>query len=176
MGSPLSPIIADMVLQGLENRAVATFPSALPFHFRCVDDIVLAVPCSEMNFVLNTFNSFHPRLQFTMEEGVDNRLNFLDITIIIKDSLIEFDWYHKPTFSGKYLNFGSQHPLSEEGLSNHEFDWDNVEILDEEPILIRRLLSEMIHIKKQSNSLNLQSDTDNLDQAYLPILENLLEC
>ncbi|XP_070170797.1 uncharacterized protein [Polyergus mexicanus] len=111
MGSPLSPIIADMVLQDLEKRAVATFPLALPFYFRCVDDIVLAVLSSELNFVLNTFNSSHPRLQFTMEEGVDNRLNFLDITIIIKDSLIEFDWYHKPTFSGRYPNFGSQHPL-----------------------------------------------------------------
>jgi len=24
---------------------------------------------------------------------------------------LEFNWYHKPTFSGRYLNYFSQHPL-----------------------------------------------------------------
>jgi len=63
------------------------------------------------NTVLQTFNSFHPRLQFTIEEGVDNRLNFLDITFIIENNVIYFDWYHKPTFSGRYLHYESRHPL-----------------------------------------------------------------
>jgi len=30
------------------------------------------------NTVVDIFNSFHRRLQFTIEEGVDNRLNFLE--------------------------------------------------------------------------------------------------
>lgn len=62
MGSPLSLIIADMVLQDLENKAVATFPFAFPFNFRFVDDIMLAISSFIFNFVLNTFNSFDPRL------------------------------------------------------------------------------------------------------------------
>jgi len=37
---------------------------------------------------------------------------------------------------------------------NHEFDWDNVEMLDEEINCNKRLISEMIHIKKQRQSLN----------------------
>jgi len=37
----------------------------------------------------------------------------------------------------------------------HEFDWDNVHILDKEQILHKRLLSEMTHIKKQKQGLNL---------------------
>jgi len=36
---------------------------------------------------------------------------------------------------------------------NHEFDWDNVEIL--ERYLSKRLISEMLHITRQNNSLNL---------------------
>jgi len=32
---------------------------------------------------------------------------------------------------------------------NHDFDWDNVEMLDEEINYNKRLISEMIHIKKQ---------------------------
>jgi hypothetical protein len=42
-----------------------------------------------------------------------NRLNFLDVTIINNNNDVEFDWFHKPTFSGRYLNFYSQHPLSQ---------------------------------------------------------------
>ncbi|KMQ84009.1 hypothetical protein RF55_18601 [Lasius niger] len=81
MGSPLSPVIADITLQDLETRAVEILPIKLPFYCRYVDDIALAIPSSLFNTVLQTFNSFHPRLQFTMEKGTDGSLNFLDITI-----------------------------------------------------------------------------------------------
>jgi len=42
---------------------------------------------------------------------------------------------------------------------NHEFDWDNAELLDEEINYNKRLISEMINIKKQRQSLNLKKDT-----------------
>jgi len=32
---------------------------------------------------------------------------------------------------------------------SHDFDWDDVEILDEEIYYNKRIISEMIHIKKQ---------------------------
>ena len=86
MGSPLSPIIADLALQDLEMNAIGALRTDIPFYFRYVDDIVLAAPSSMLNTVLETFNSFHPRLQFTMEEGVDNRLSFLDLTLIINNN------------------------------------------------------------------------------------------
>jgi len=40
-------------------------------------------------------------------------------------------------------------------ISDHVFDWDNVEILDVERNLNKRLISEMINIKSQSKGLNL---------------------
>jgi len=36
----------------------------------------------------------------------------------------------------------------------HEFNWDNIKILDREPSFYKRLIAEMIHIKKQSHSTN----------------------
>jgi len=52
----------------------------------------------------------------------------------------------------------------------HEFDWENIKILDEERILNKRLISEMIYIKKQQQGLNAQSDTILLDPIYNELL------
>src|SRR5580765_5024327 len=348
MASPLSPIIADLTLQDLESKALASLSFTLPFYVRYVDDVALAAPSSMLKDILKIFNSFHPRLQFTMEEGVDNRLNYLDVTIIVNNGKLEFDWFHKSTFSGRYLSFESRHTLCQKrgtifcltdrvfllshprfyrknfelvikivldngyplhyifetindrlkfllarfrdknssasnidnnkkeqvpisffnipyvpGISeqfsrairnldtkisytgfiklnkfikvhkdslpidlrtnvvykiscnncdasyvgqtrrflktrmkehrnhinrkttqrsvitdhrllNHEFDWNSVEILDEEPILGKRLVFEMIHIKSQKNSINLHTDTDRLDHIYFPMIKNML--
>jgi len=56
---------------------------------------------------------------------------------------------------------------------NHEFDWDNVEILDNERYLSKRLISEMLHITRQNDSLNLQSDTEFLHHAWVSVLDKL---
>lgn len=106
--SPLSLIIADIVMQDLEDWAIKKldFP---PFYIRYVDEI--AALSSSLNQILDTFNSFHPRLRFTLEISDNNKLNFLDTTIILENNNLLFDWYHKPLFSGRYLNFLSQHPF-----------------------------------------------------------------
>ena len=52
-------------MQDLETKAIARLGFQLPFYFRYVDDIVMAVPSDMIDFILTTFNSFHPRLQFT---------------------------------------------------------------------------------------------------------------
>jgi len=49
---------------------------------------------------------------------------------------------------------------------NHEFDWDNVEVLDEEINYNKRFILEMIHIKKQRQGLNLKKDTELLHPIY----------
>ncbi|KMQ88038.1 reverse transcriptase [Lasius niger] len=53
MGSPLSPVIADITLQDLETRAFEILPVNLPFFYRYVDDIVLAAPSSMCNNILH---------------------------------------------------------------------------------------------------------------------------
>lgn len=111
MGSPLSPIIADIVLQDLEKKALNMLKFTPSFYLRYVDDIILMSPPSEYNHTLTIFNSFHPRLQFTIETEVSGTLNFLDLTLILNNNHIHFDWFHKSTFSGRYLNFFSQHPM-----------------------------------------------------------------
>jgi len=112
MGSPLSPVIADLVLQGLEIVAINNLPFPLPFYYRYVDDIILAAPSNSLDTLLRIFNSQHSRLQFTMEIERDKKISFLDLTFINDEGTIIFDLYKKPTFSGRYLNYRSHHPLN----------------------------------------------------------------
>lgn len=66
IGSPLSPVLADLVLQDLEESAISRLPLILPMYYRYVDDVILAAP-PLFSDILSTFNSFNKRLQFTME-------------------------------------------------------------------------------------------------------------
>ena len=50
----------------------------------------------------------------------------------------------------------------------HNLNWDNIQILDSEPSFQKRLISEMIFIKKQTMSLNKQGD--RLPDIYFPTL------
>ena len=88
MDSPLSPVIADLIMQKLEVRALSLI--RLPFYYRFVDDILLAAPASSVKSILDIFTSQYPRLQFTVKVGGD-RLNFLDVTVIKDKELIKFN-------------------------------------------------------------------------------------
>jgi len=110
----------------------------LKYNF--VDDIVMAVLSNMIDFILTTFNSFHPRLQFTLKVG-SNSINFLDVTIINNNNCLELDWNHKPTFSERYLNYLSSHPISHKKgiimgmldrailLSDPKFHCDNIKFI-----------------------------------------------
>ena len=58
--------------------------------------------------------------------------------------------------------------------NNHDFKWDEVEILDIEPSYYKRLLSEIIYIAKQAYGINNQSNIHKLPAAYSPILDIIL--
>ena len=54
---------------------------------------------------------------------------------------------------------------------NHNFDWSNVKILDKELSYKKKLIFEMVRIKKQSLGLNKQSGSDSLHDSYLSIIQ-----
>ena len=57
---------------------------------------------------------------------------------------------------------------------DHDFQWDKVNILDEEPSYRKRLISKMLNIKKQKNSLNLQTDTEGIIFIrHIPIVNKI---
>jgi len=52
---------------------------------------------------------------------------------------------------------------------NYDINWNNVKVLDVEKYYHKRLVSEMLHVKRQRNGLNLQTDTDYLDRGCTSI-------
>ncbi|XP_011869031.1 PREDICTED: uncharacterized protein LOC105562638, partial [Vollenhovia emeryi] len=112
MGSPLSPILADIVLDDLESQCLLSLGFDLPTYYRYVDDVLTIIPDDKIDLVLTIFNSYHPRLKFTYEIENDKSINFLDTSIIRQNGKLLTNWYRKPTFSGRYINFFSSHPLN----------------------------------------------------------------
>ena len=113
MGSPVSAVIAKMVMKEVEKRASAT-SSVKPFFCkRYVNDVIFAVPGIEAERLLSHLNSVEPSVQFTLEREKDRHLPFLDWKVSrgVQGNL-ETSVFRKPTHTDKYLAFDSHHPIS----------------------------------------------------------------
>lgn len=53
---------------------------------------------------------------------------------------------------------------------NHDFDFSNIKILDQEEILNKRLIKEMIYIQKNTKSINNKTDIASLSKIYSYLL------
>ena len=98
MGSPLAPILANIYIKLIEEKTVCSknFPYKFEYYYRYVDDIfVIANKSVNTNNVLEYFNSIDSNIKFTLENENDNKLNFLDITVIRQESGFETRWYRK---------------------------------------------------------------------------------
>ena len=60
--------------------------------------------------MLQIFNNEDENIKFTYEQENNKKINFLDIIFINDNQSIITDWYQKPTYSGRILNFLSNHP------------------------------------------------------------------
>lgn len=62
MGSPLSPILADIVLQNIEENALKYLDFHIPLYYRYVDDILLSlltkltIHLKSLIHIINAFN------------------------------------------------------------------------------------------------------------------------
>lgn len=106
IGSPLSSTVANLVMEELQSWALKQIDFAPPFYVRYVDDIITAVPKNKITEIVETFNKYHNGIQFTSEVENNGAINFLDLTIIrTAENKLLTNWYHKPSWSGRYLNF-----------------------------------------------------------------------
>ena len=113
MGSPLGPLLADVFMASLENRALKETISSLHLYKRYIDDTFIV--CDEYTStaeLLRKFNHSHPSLLFTVEEESNSSFHFLDVKLDRRENgTLLRSIYRKPTFTGQYTNFNSWVPL-----------------------------------------------------------------
>ena len=111
MGSPLSPVVANLYMEAFEQQALAKFPCKPRLWLRYVDDAFVVWP--RKDYRLSEFhdhlNRQHPSIQFTMEEESGNRIAFLDVQVERKGSTVLTAVFKKKTHTDHYLNFESHH-------------------------------------------------------------------
>ena len=114
MGSPVSIVISNLVMEDVEQRALATFHSPPHFWKRYVDDTFTALPCNQVQEFLSHLNSIEACIQFTFEkETEDGKLPFLDVCLCREsDVSITTSVYRKPMHTNQYLPFDSHHPAA----------------------------------------------------------------
>jgi hypothetical protein len=112
MGSPLSPILADIFMGNIEKRAHHIIDRAFLYR-RYVDDILLITECpQDASLTFTEFNGLHPNIKVTMESEENNSISFLDLRIRRRiDGSIQRSVHRKCTWSGQYLHFQSFVPI-----------------------------------------------------------------
>ena len=97
MGSPASPVIANVFMIKLEQKALESFEHPPKTWQRFVDDIFTIVKRSQVKNLLPHLNKQHPNISFTVEEEQDNKLPYMDITVHRIGNKLHTDVYRKPT-------------------------------------------------------------------------------
>ena len=113
MGSPVSPIVANLYMEEVEQRALTSYNGIPPTHwFRYVDDTWVKIRSDEVEPFTAHINSVDRNIKFTREDVKDNVLPFLDCEVCIEqDRSLSVGVYRKPTHTDQYLLFDSHHPL-----------------------------------------------------------------
>ena len=112
MGSPVSPVIANIYMEYFESLAIPSSPTLSKSWFRYVDDVHSATRKDQVNKLQEHLNSIDPHIKFTIELPGTDGLPFLDTLTKPPSNSTESTVYRKPTHTNRYLDYNSNHPIS----------------------------------------------------------------
>ena len=111
MGSPVSPVVANIYMEMFEEQALRTAPHAPRIWKRYVDDTFCIMVTEHVDQFLNYLNNLRPTIKFTMEQEKEGSLPFLDTLLTRgKQGNINISVYRKTTHTDRYLQYSSHHP------------------------------------------------------------------
>ena len=114
MGSPVSPVVANLYMEVFEDRALTSAVNPPRWWKGYVDDTFVILKQSHKEEFLQHINSVVPSIQFTTEEyKQDGSMPFLDTLVTPQeDRTLSTRVYRKPTHTDLYLQWDSHHNLA----------------------------------------------------------------
>ena len=77
-GSPVSVVVAEIVMQNIEEQALATYSETLPLWLRYVDDTIIAVYENKIDEFHEHLKEQNTSIQFTKDIDENGKIPFLD--------------------------------------------------------------------------------------------------
>ena len=111
MGSPVSPVVANLCMEAIEESAIAASTTPPKVWKRYVDDSFVIIKKHSVSKFYDTLNAVDPKISLTLETENNGQISFLDTLITRKNGTITIGVYRKPTHTDGYLDFNSHHEL-----------------------------------------------------------------
>ena len=113
MGSPLSPLIANLFMEEFDVNALSSYPHPISLWLRFVDDTFVINKAEHSQALLQHINNQDPHIQFTVEPRQHSSLPFLDTLVTIEpNNTFSTTVYRKVTHTDQYLHWDSNHHIT----------------------------------------------------------------
>ena len=192
MGSPVSPLVANLFMEYLEKIAIDTSLNPVRLWKRYIDDIFCILHKSTVDSFLDHLNSLSTSIKFTLEKENNNVLPFLDVLVVHDEQgRLITKVYRKNTHTNRYLSFKSNNPVNIKKsvvtcLFKRAHEISGVEELQKE----RKNIYEVLQLnsyppsfiskcenlyKNREKSETTSQEENTLATAVLPYVKNLSE-
>ena len=78
MGSPVSPVVANLCMEIIEESAITASATPPKVWKRYVDDSFVVIKKHSVSTFHDTLNSIDPKISFTIETENNGQISFLD--------------------------------------------------------------------------------------------------
>ncbi|XP_015439279.1 PREDICTED: uncharacterized protein LOC107194204 [Dufourea novaeangliae] len=169
MGSAISPIVAHIYIEHLDDRILKEAPLKPSQWFRYVDDTFVVWSHGKNTFddIFNYINSLHPKIQFTMETKTEEHtILFLDVLVTRKpDGSLGHQVYRKPIRTNRYIHASSHHHPARRNSVISSLIYRVISISEKE-----HLPQELNHIRNtlQQNGFSISKINRTIDRIMHP--------
>ncbi|XP_068697769.1 uncharacterized protein [Montipora capricornis] len=111
MSSPVSPIVANLCMEVIEEFAISTSSVPPRIWKRYVDDSLVIIKKDAVSSFPNALNASDPKISFTIELENNGRIAFLDTLVSRGNGVVVIDVYRKTTHTDRSLDFSSHHDI-----------------------------------------------------------------
>ena len=104
MGSPVSVVVAEIIMQKIEEQALVTYTRTVPLWLRDVDDTFTAVHKDGIDDFHEHLNRQNADIRFTKETEENGKLPFLDCLVTRDSNRLKTTIYRKPIHTDRLLD------------------------------------------------------------------------